>query len=187
MNHIQFALTDEQSGKYFFFFGVIPFIIFLVGLGLMTHIKRKRAASQGAASANPRYKEPSIDHLTEDEVAAIERYNDLFENVPLRGGREWQSLDSEELATVCLNAAGPVFKMNHGRYTMREVIENAASRCEGLANWMDQKKYSSFYMGSDMSAYISKPRLVATRLRRHIAFLEEHAEKEVPPPALVTP
>ena len=126
----------------------------------------------------------------------IERYNNFFQNAPLYGGKEWRTLNVDEIVSVFFDAVIEIRKLyqrlhddavsEHSKrnYFMRfcyefygweipnvpsqeEIIQDMVNRCRELSNWMASKSSSSFYMDSDMSDFMDKPiRVVEQLLQR---------------------
>jgi hypothetical protein len=118
----------------------------------------------------------------------------MFDGVPLHGGKDWKTRPAAEIAETFRRAAESIVANCRAEHeaahlenasrnallrwyrklkgweppsvpTLHSVLESMASRCDDLANWTEQKQFSSFYMGSDMSAYIRNPRSVAELIR----------------------
>lgn len=127
-------------------------------------------------------------------TSAYDRYQALFIDVPLHGGREWKTLEIDQLVEIFLDAATAiieVYQHSHDdevryhqsrsvllRWWMnirgwREpfvpgknlILGEMAERCSHLSTWMRANAGRPFYAGSDMRDFIIKPEQVAIRLR----------------------
>lgn len=107
----------------------------------------------------------SISLLDDSERALYERFEDLFSDVPIRNGQKWKSASVDELVTLFKNVAVICVKAHSGRVTVKDMLDDMANRCEDLASWMQANQYRRFYMESDMSHLIGKPRAVAERIK----------------------
>jgi hypothetical protein len=130
---------------------------------------------------------------TPNPTLALDRYNALFQDVPLFGGKEWETLPLKDLIQLFLDAieeglailtarrAEAIAAHNErsaiGRWwaelwgwqaptvpTKRELADEMAARCRRLADWMSTAQHRAFYMESDMSAFVINPRAVADYL-----------------------
>ncbi|MFA7194044.1 MAG: hypothetical protein WC087_03960 [Candidatus Paceibacterota bacterium] len=111
-------------------------------------------------------KKHTLNELSEEQFVAIRRHNNLFENVPIYSGDEWKTLSVEELVQVCLASRDAVYEMHGGKHDHSVILQETIDRCRSLADWMSGKQHSSFYMDSDMSHFIVKPREVAHQLEQ---------------------
>lgn len=134
----------------------------------------------------------------EGRMKDYRRFEALFQGVPLHGGREWTDNSVIEIKKVMIAAADAIVSLQtdtreaavdaHGQKswlarkwsefrgwtppTVPEkttVLHEMAERCERLASWMEANQSRPFYVGSDMSPFIVKPRAVARELRAEIA------------------
>jgi hypothetical protein len=97
-------------------------------------------------------------------VHSEESYQRGLEESFAEAQREYQARSS--LVKFFLKAPEPP---QHQTPTLGEIHEEMAARCERLALWMEETQHRAFYMDSDMSAYITKPRTVAALLRQATA------------------
>lgn len=124
---------------------------------------------------------------------AIDRFHEFFRDVPLWGGREWKTLDVDEIETVFREAAVCIREMHQQQRDIAvkehlerngiirwwkelrgwktpyvpsqdEILQAMAARCTQLSEWMLSMSRRSFYADSDMSYLIRKPKEVAERL-----------------------
>jgi hypothetical protein len=124
----------------------------------------------------------------------LEYFHSMFDGVPLHGGKDWKTRPAAEIADMFRKAAEAIVVDGSAQHdaalqenasrnvmvrlfrklrgweapavpTLQSVLEGMATRCDDLANWMEHKQHSRFYMGSDMSAYIRTPRRVAELIR----------------------
>lgn len=131
-------------------------ILFAAGIGAMLQGQgRNRPPSHDGRGATPH-------EATEAEEAIVSRYNDLYDEVPLSGGKEWRVLDIDALTKVHADAIG-VLAAYHDTLPER-IMQQMIGRAESLANWMVQNQHRRFYADSDMRSFIEKPRAVATNL-----------------------
>lgn len=120
----------------------------------------------------------------------VDRYNELFNSVPLHGGREWESLTIQELVSVHVDAAKALVKHWRKQHdtavkefgsrhclvrwykkvrgweapetpSETEIVVEMVARLRDLADWMAANQYRPFYAGSDMNHFVTKPRAVA--------------------------
>ncbi len=97
-----------------------------------------------------------------ESQAAVRRYNNLYVDVPLHNGREWEQLDVADLVSIHTKVI-PILAGYHS--VSEELIgQQMIKRARSLSEWMLHNRHRSFYMDSDMSAFIDKPRSVAERL-----------------------
>jgi hypothetical protein len=101
--------------------------------------------------------------LTDEEIEKIRRMNNLFDDLPPENGREWWTLEVQELKDICVNAAWGIHKV--GVHSMKDILIYIAERCEELSQWMSKNASDPFYARSDMSSMIDKPSEVGRFLR----------------------
>lgn len=131
--------------------------------------------------------------LNQKPSTTIERFDAFFRDVPLWGGREWKTLDVEEIASIFREAAVDIRQVYQERHdaavrehssrnglvrwwkerrgwkapyipSQDEIVQDMAARCRRLANWMRANSSRPFYADSDMSHLIHKPEAVAAQL-----------------------
>lgn len=138
-----------------------------------------------------------LEEMQERGKTVTGRFHNFFTDVPLFGGQEWRTETPETIAAFFEEAAIE-FKKNfenesrlaveeHSRkswfirkwhefrgwkppktYTRDEILSEMASKCLRLAHWMEANQYRPFYVGSDMSYLILKPRAVARMITMKI-------------------
>jgi len=153
----------------------------------MRHIQYKKT-QQGLVVTKDQ--EMDTNHQPESR---IERFDAFFQNVPLWGGKEWETLTVDEIVSIFLGAADDIYEVWRQRhdeallehstrnalvrwwkelrgwkapplYSRKEIITSMVARCEDLSLWVRQNSSRRFYMDSDMSVFIQKPAEVAKRL-----------------------
>lgn len=127
------------------------------------------------------------------------RFWDFFVDVPLYSGHEWKTLSPQEIAAIFIETAEYVVRKeaeareqaiseHDGKWwiarwwsknvhrwkpphavSLEEVIKDMQGRCNELADWMQTTQHCAFYMGSDMSHFIWKPRAVASLIAERIS------------------
>jgi hypothetical protein len=140
---------------------IIPIITIILAITAIVITKKARSLRACCSKEIGEKISPTFTPLTEEQDAARRRCNNLFNGTPVHNGREWKTLSVEELVQVCLVACDSVYIMHDGKHTLNTILQEIIDRCRTLANWMDANKYRRFYMDSDMSDFIVKPRAVA--------------------------
>ena len=102
--------------------------------------------------------------LTQEEGDVVDRYSELYREVPLWGGKEWKELSLAELTTIHHEAA-KLLAEHHGA-ALSEIITKMIERASDLSEWMQKNKSRNFYMGSDMRPYIDGPIAVSKELTK---------------------
>jgi hypothetical protein len=130
-----------------------------------------------------------LEEMRERGKTTIGRFCNFFEGAP-HGRQEWMTETPEDIAAFFLNAAIELQKdfenerklaiEEHSRknwlvrmwrefrgwnppksYSLDEIHTEIAAKCLRLANWMEANESRPFYVGSDMSYLVWKPRVVA--------------------------
>ena len=126
----------------------------------------------------------------------LEKYNALFQGVPLWGGQDW-NLSVEELVKLFHDALDEgiellkkkssdaisafearslvvrIWKKFRGWKapevpSRQDLLKEMIRRCRSLADWMEANQSRRFYADSDMSVFIYKPRSVAAKLETEL-------------------
>ena len=100
----------------------------------------------------------------QEEGDVVDRYSELYREVPLWGGKEWKELSLAELTTIHHEAA-KLLAEHHGA-ALSEIITKMIERASDLSEWMQKNKSRNFYMGSDMRPYIDGPIAVSKELTK---------------------
>jgi hypothetical protein len=138
-------------------------------------------------------KETDLDKKPND---VIERFWAFFTDVPLHGGQEWETLSADEIAAIFQEAAAAIEQLRTEEYNVAvaehnkknclarwwdekirgwkaprigaqsEIMKKMSQKCRNLADWMEINQHRAFYVNSDMSYLIRKPRAVAELLAR---------------------
>jgi hypothetical protein len=129
--------------------------------------------------------------VEERSKTTIGRFWNFFDDVPLWSGKEWESMEAADIARFFEEEAFPDvisdFMRQHGALfkplnliqrlycklrglevpkapTVEELRIEVIQACRRLADRAEVNQHRPFYIGSDMSPYISKPREVANIL-----------------------
>ena len=102
-----------------------------------------------------------------EDLKPFHRMNDLFQGMPTYGGHEWENLSVEHLVSVFTEAIGISHRV--GGETEQSLLLAAANKCQSLSFHVTEEVKNPLYQDVDMSHFIEKPLVVATRLRE-IAF-----------------
>lgn len=134
---------------------------------------------------------------TEAVAGNIDRFNAFFANVPLWGGKEWKTLEVDQIVLffsevavdirnkyqrdydIQMNehlASSPIlrwFKESRGWKppcvpSQKEIIQYIVNRCRYLSGWMKENSTRKLYIDSDMSYLIQKPNEVADILAKSL-------------------
>jgi len=153
----------------------------------MRHIKYRKADA-GIVVVSDSDKDPG-----QKPESRIERFNAFFQDVPIWGGQGWKALSVDEIVPIFREVAVDIIEVYQQRHddairehsmrnclarwlqgirgwkapyvpSQEEVLQDMATRCKNLSNWMKQNSSRPFYAGSDMSVFIHKPAAVAERL-----------------------
>lgn len=145
---------------------------------------------KGMGSAVVKVSEVDFDRKPESR---IERFEEFFQGVPLYGGEEWKTLSVDDIVSIFRGAAVDILEVYQQRHddairehskrnhfarwwqefrgwkapqvpSQEEIIQDMATRCRDLSDWMEQNSARSFFEGSDMSVFIYKPTAVAKQL-----------------------
>ncbi len=127
----------------------------------------------------------------------IDRFNAFFVNVPLWGGKEWKTLQVDQIVLFFSEVAVDIrnkyqrdydiqmnehlarsrfmrwFKESQGWKppsvpSQKEIIQYIVNRCRYLSDWMRENSNRKFYIDSDMSYLIQKPNEVADILAKSL-------------------
>lgn len=128
------------------------------------------------------------------ELSSLEQFDVMFDHVPLFNTERWRDLSVGEITRVFSDASQEALELCERRrkqviddhangswagclwdkitgwkapaeISRAQILEDMAQRCERLSDWMTQNQFRRFYMDSDMSFLIVKPREVAKGLR----------------------
>ncbi len=128
--------------------------------------------------------------LNKKPTDPIDRFHTFFDDVPIFGGKEWETLTPEQIVEVFKEAAtefhnrsvrrheevvsehtkrNPIIRWWRERRgwhapkiaSVEQIEKEMANQCRELATWMRTNQRRPFYAGSDMSRFIVKPEAVA--------------------------
>ncbi len=131
--------------------------------------------------------------LNSQPSTALERYEAFFQGVPLWGGKGWETMSVDDILSIFRKAALDIVQIFRHMYDVavhehacrhwfirwyrelrgwkpppipseQEILLAMADRCKGLSDWMEVNQYRPFYVGSNMSQFVNKPKAVAQQL-----------------------
>ena len=144
---------------YFIFGSVLAFIVLFFWM-----LKSKNTPEENTKRPTEQEEEHTGRPLTQEEGDVVDRYSELYREVPLWGGKEWKELSLVELTTIHHEAA-KLLAEHHG-VPLSEIITQMIERASDLSEWMQKNKSRKFYMGSDMRPYIDGPIAVSKELTK---------------------
>lgn len=136
------------------FFGCIAIVVGALVLWALQAPQTKQSKQQPVGAQ----------HLTDEEESVVARYNALYQEVPLWGGKEWRTLGIDDLVAMHHDAA-KLLALYHD-VPEAVIVKQMIDRAESLSDWMATNQYRPFYEGSDMRAFIDGPRAVAEALKK---------------------